>query len=117
MKLTLSIPGFENIDKPNANAPTGLPKGTPTGGLDTTGQNAIWVGIELFLLGAVLLSVYYIIRGGINMMTSGGDKEKFHTGRERVRYAIIGLIVIFLSFFMINIIGTLFGINLLQISK
>lgn len=119
-KLTLSIPGSGGTP---IQIDSGLPKGVPTGGLFDkagnagTGINAVWVGIELFLLGAVLLSVYYIIRGGINMTTSGGDKEKFHTGRERVRYAIIGLIVIFLSFFMINIIGTLFGINLLQISK
>lgn len=107
--LTLSIPGFGQID-----SPTGLPKGTPTGGLSTTGQNAIWVGIELFLVGAILLSIYYIIRGGINMTTSGGDKEKFQRGRERVRYAIIGLIVIFFSIFMVNFIAGLFGVNLLS---
>lgn len=115
-KLALSIPGFGNID-------SGLPKGVPTGGLFKeeggkvvagTGINAIWVGIELLLVGAVLLSLFFIIRGGINMMTSGGDKEKFQRGRERVRYAIIGLIVIFLSFLLVNILGTLFGINLLS---
>lgn len=109
-KLTLSIPGFGNID-------SGLPKGVPTGGLfegnKATGINIIWVAIELLLVGAVLLSIYYIIRGGVNMMTSGGDKEKFTAGRERVRYAIIGLILIFASFFFINIIGKFFGINLL----
>lgn len=110
MKIALSIPGFGKID-------SGLPQGVPTGGLDTTGQNAIWVGIELFLVGAILLFIYYVIRGGINMTTSGGDKEKFQRGRERVRYAIIGLIVVFLSLFIVNFIGTLFGINLLSFSK
>lgn len=112
--LSLSIPDFPNID-------SGLPTGVPTGGLFpteknpfATGQNAIWVGIELFLVGAILLSIYYIIRGGINMTTSGGDKEKFQKGRERVRYAIIGLIVIFFSFFIVNFIGGFFGVNLLS---
>ena len=117
--LSLSIPGFGKID-----SPTGLPTGTPVGGLFKeeggklvagTGQNIIWVGVELFLVGAVLLSLYYIIRGGINMMTSGGDKEKFQAGRERVRYAIIGLIVVFLSIFMVNFIGGFFGVNLLSL--
>lgn len=115
MKITLSIPGFENIDTGNPNL-TPLPKGVPTGGLDT-GQNAIWVGIELFVIGAILLSIYYILRGGINMITSGGDKEKFQKGRERVRYAIIGLIVIFFSLFIVNFIGGLFGVNLLSLNK
>src|SRR3989344_3469310 len=100
-KITLTLPGMKGtpID-------SGLPSGVPTGGLFTTGQNAISVAIELLLVGAALLSVYFIIRGGINMATSGGHKEKFLMGRERVRYAIIGLIIIFMSFFMVNIIGT-----------
>jgi len=118
MKIALSIPGFGKID-------SGLPKGVPTGGLFKegdkvvagTGINAIWVAIELFLLGAVLLSLYQIIRGGINITSSGGDKEKFQRGRERLRYGIIGLIVIFMSFFLVNLIGSLFGINLLSFSQ
>lgn len=118
-KLSLSIPGADG--KP-VQIDSDLPEGVPTGGLFEgdkagTGINAIWVGIELFLIGAVLLSIYYIIRGGINIMTSGGDKEKFQKGRERVRYAIVGLIVVFFSFFIVNFIGGFFGVNLLQISK
>ncbi len=114
MEIALSIPGFENIDKPNASAPTGLPQGVPTGGFLGTGQHIIWVGIELFLIGAILLSIFYIIRGGINMITSGGEKERFAKGRERVRYAIIGLLVIFASFFIINVVGKFFGVELLS---
>lgn len=110
-KIALSIPGPDG--KP-MQIDSGLPAGTPVGGLSGTGQNAIWVGVELFLVGAVLLSLFFIIRGGINMMTSGGDKERFTAGRERVRYAIIGLIVVFLSIFMVNFIGGFFGVNLLS---
>ena len=111
MKFALSIPGTGGTP---IQIDSGLPTGVPTGGLFGTGQNIIWVAIELFILGAILLSIFYIIRGGINMTTSGGDKEKFTAGRERVRYAIIGLIVIFLSIFMVNFIGGFFGVNLLS---
>lgn len=109
MKIALSIPG-------SGGTPIKLepPVGVPSGGLSGTGQNIIWVGVEIALVGAVLLSLFFIIRGGINMMTSGGDKEKFTEGRERVRYAIIGLIVVFLSIFMVNFIGGFFGVNLLS---
>jgi len=113
-KLSLSIPGSGGTPM---QIDSDLPKGVPKGGLLGTGQDVIGVAIEFVIVGAVLLSLYFIIRGGINMMTSGGDKEKFQAGRERVRYAIIGLIVIFLSFFLINIIETLFGINLLSFSE
>lgn len=115
MKIALSIPGFGRID-------SNLPTGVPTGGLftdnkDGTGINAISVAIEVLILGAFLFALYTIIRGGVNMITSGGDKEKFTAGRERARYAIIGLVVIFLSIFLVNFIGNFFGVNLLQISK
>ena len=99
--LSLSIPGFEKLD-------SGLP--VPTGGL-STGNKALGALIEIVLIGAILFALYTIIRGGINMITSGGHKEKFQMGRERVRYAVIGLIVIFMSFFMVNMIGKIFGIT------
>lgn len=119
MKLSLSIPGTGGTP---IKIDSGLPTGVPTGGLFDgnkagTGINIIGAAIDLVLVGAILLSIYFIVRGGINMATSGGHKEKFLMGRERVRYAIIGLIIIFMSFFMVNIIGTLFGIDLLSISK
>ena len=116
--LSLSIPG-------SGGTPIQIepPSGVPSGGLFDkygnagTGISAIGVFIDLILIIAIFLSVLWIIRGGINIITSGGDKEKFQRGRERVRYAIIGLIVIFLSFFMVNIIGTLFGVSLFSFSK
>lgn len=110
--LSLSIPGTNGTP---IQIDSGLPPGVPTGELFGTGQNALWVGIELFLLGAVLFSLLQITRGGMNIMTSGGDKQRFQAGRERVRYGIIGLIVVFLSFFLVNLIGKIFNINLLPL--
>lgn len=108
MKLALSIPGFGKID-------SGL--SVPTGGLFDRGQNLLLVAIQVAVLGALLFSVYTMIRGGINMITSGGDKQKFQAGRERVRYAIIGLVIVFMSIFIVTFLGTAFGVNLLNIFK
>jgi len=108
MKIALTIPGTNGTPM---QIDSGLPEGVPTGGLSDKGNNIIGVLIEFILIVAIFFSLYLLIRGGINMTTSGGQKEKFQTGRERVRYAIIGLIVVFLSFFLINLIGTAFGIQ------
>ena len=110
-KIALSIPGFGKLD-----SPTGLPQGVPTGGIDM-GQKAVGVTIQLILIGAIFIAIFFIIRAGINMMTSGGDKQKFHTARERIRYVIIGLVIIFLSFAIVNLIGRFFGVNLLVLYK
>ena len=120
MKIALSIPGTGGTP---IQIDSGLPTGVPTGGLfDTAGNpgpaiNIINVLLEVTIIIAVVFCVYNIGQAAINMMTSGGEKEKFKSGRERLRYAIIGLILIFLSFFFIKIIGKAFDVNLLFFYK
>lgn len=104
-KIALSIPGFGKID-------VGLPKGVPTGGFDTLNK-IVSVLIEFALIAALGFALYTIAHAAFNMITSGGDKERFAQGRERLRFAIIGLIVIFLSFLILNFFGKLFGVPLL----
>lgn len=108
MKIALSIPDFGKLDDP-----TGLPQGVPTGGLFDTGADALGVAIQIILIAAIFFSILTIIRGGLNMITSGGDKQRFQMGRERIRYAILGLIVVLLSFLLVNFLGRFFGVNLL----
>src|SRR3989344_7031360 len=103
-KLALTIPGFGNID------PKILPTGIQTGRLSGTGENIISVLIEFLIIAALGFALFMIVRAGLNMITSGGDKERFAQGRERLRFAIIGLLVIFFSFAIINLLGNLFGI-------
>lgn len=101
MKMALSIPDFGNI---------GAPPGVPTGGFGTL-NNILGVAIQLALIGAIVFSVYNIIYAGIDMITSGGEKEKMASGRNRIRFAVIGLIFVFLSFLAINFLGSFLGIQ------
>src|SRR3989344_3673353 len=111
MKLALTIPGFGNID------PKVLPTGIQTGGLSGTGEIIISVLIQALIIGALGFALFMLARAGFNMMTSGGDKEKFAQGRERLRYSIIGLLIIFFSFFIIDFFGQLFGVKLISPSS
>lgn len=106
MKLTLSIPQFGQID------PNTLPTGVPTGGL-AKGQQIITVLIEFAAIAALGFALWTIGHAAFNMITSGGDKERFAQGREHLRYAIIGLLVIIFSYFIVTFIGKAFGIKLL----
>ena len=106
MKIALSVPGFGKID-----IPSGLPTGTPTGGLDAIGV-FIGVAINFASIVAIFFSLYTLFRGAINVMTSGGNKEKIHNGQERVRYALLGLLIFFMSFFIVNLFGDFLGVNL-----
>ncbi|SRR6056297_2139404 len=56
-----------------------------------------------FALGlVVLLAVGLIIYGGVKMMTSQGKSEDFKQAQNIVIYAIIGLIVAFLAWALVN---------------
>lgn len=110
MKIALSIPGYPDID-------AGVP--VPTGGLFCelgkvcTGQDIIRVLITATLIGAILTSFFFLGKGGLDIIQSEGKKEKLHSGRERVKFAAFGLMMVFLSFLMINILSAFMGFNLL----
>lgn len=104
--LTLSVPDYGQIKAPG---------GIPTGGLEPggTGQKILQTGIELFFIAAVVIALIVMIFSGIQWITSGGDKQKLASARNRLVFAIIGLVVVFLAFFIIGVIGYVFKVPLL----
>lgn len=61
----------------------------------------------IFVL-AVVFALFYLIWGGFKWLTSGGDKTALQTAREHIIAAIVGLIIIFLSYFILNLIINFF---------
>lgn len=78
-------------------------------------QAIISWAITLTLSVAVILTLVFLIVGGLKWIISGGDKKQLEGAQKTIQYAIIGLVVILLSFFIINFIGLLFGVNLLNV--
>lgn len=107
-QLALTIGGF-NLQPPNQ-----VPQGGLTSG-KTSGVSILQVIISLLLLSAILLSLFYIINGGIKWTTSGGDKQKLESARMTIVYAIMGLFISLFAFLVINIISAVIGVNLLVI--
>lgn len=60
----------------------------------------------IFILTSVafILSIFFIILGGIKMVTASGDPKKLAAAGEAIKYAIIGLAVTILAFVIIQII-------------
>ncbi len=78
------------------------PTGTPTklvgaGGIFNTVAN-----ILIFLVGVV--AVIMLIIGGIRYAVSGGDQAAVTSAKNTILYAIIGLVVAFMAFAIINFI-------------
>jgi hypothetical protein len=84
------------------------PSGVPTGGTDML-PKILQVGINIMFLIAILLSVIYFILGGISWITSQGDKQKIDSAKKKLTYAIIGLVIVFISFAIMHLVGGILG--------
>ena len=88
--------------------------GMPTGGVDTL-SNILSVGIGLLFIISVLLCLTFIIWGGFDWMTAGGNKENIQKARHKLIWAIVGIFVVFLAFFIINVISDFFGVKFYEL--
>lgn len=64
--------------------------------------------VTILLVIAVILSILFLIWGAIRWITSGGDKAKVDGARQAILAAIVGLIIAFLAFFILNVMTFLF---------
>ena len=76
-----------------------------TGGVPTTlfGPGSIFttiVNVLLFIIGAI--SVIMLIWGGIRYTTSAGNSAAVTSAKNTIMYAIIGLVIAFLAFALVN---------------
>ena len=105
-KLALTVPGYGPIE---------APKEVPTGGLRNDGADIIQTGVTLLIVTAIVVALFMLTYSGIQWIMSRGDKQMLDAARMRIIYTIIGLVVVFLSFMIVNIIGGLFGVQLLSL--
>lgn len=67
--------------------------------------------IRAALVFAGIVALYFIIISGIKFITSGGDPKAVEGARKTLMFAIIGLLIVLLSFFIVSVIGYITGVN------
>lgn len=65
--------------------------------------------INLMLMFAGIVAVFFVILGGYQYLTAGGNSEQAEKGRTGVVNAIIGIVIIVLAYVIINVIVNLVG--------
>lgn len=69
--------------------------------------------IDYLLIAAAIIAVIFLIWGGIRWIMSGGDKAKVEAARNSVIGAIIGLIIVFAAYFIIDVVlHVIFGFDI-----
>lgn len=110
----------------------GIPLGNITG-VGSLGMNSLGctggIACALGKLGStisIIIGVVTVIAGlwfmvqvfssSFQWLTSGGDKQALEGARKRLSHAIIGLLMVVLSYALVSIIGLIFGLNILSVA-
>ncbi len=83
-------------------------------GFFTDPNNLIINAINIAFIIAILLSFFYLIWAGFDWITSGGDKGKIDSARQKIINVIIGLVVVAASYALLTLALQLLGYTSLQ---
>ncbi len=53
--------------------------------------------------------------GGITILTAGGNKERFDSGRKTLTFAVVGLIIVFVAFLIVQLITYIFKFDIFPV--
>lgn len=104
-KLALTLPGGEIIKNPQ-----GLKTEITTLG----GFVSALLPIILVLAGLVLFVL--LILGGFGILTSAGSPDKVKAAQGKITSAVIGFVIIFVSYWIARILEVMLGVDILGIS-
>lgn len=73
-------------------------------------------GVGIILIIAALAAFVFLIMGGLQWVTSGGDKAKVEEAQNKIQAALIGLFVVFAAWAIMVVVGQVLGIDLYNLS-
>lgn len=86
------------------------PKEIPSNWRGETGINALLANIVgLFFAAGAIAFIIMFIWGAVQMILSGGDKEAITKARAKISWAIIGVVLMSLSYFVFQLLEAITG--------
>ena len=61
---------------------------------------------------AGLILLFMLIMGGLGLMTAAGNPDKIKAGQGKITAALIGFGIIFISYFVTQLVELMFGIKI-----
>lgn len=86
--------------------------GGPTTASDLVGlikKITVWIAAIFFLV-----AVAFIIISAFDYLTAGGDEEKISSAKKKLVYAIVGIVIAALAFFIPRIVLDILDIGVLE---
>lgn len=85
-------------------APTGVP-------VTVTPDSIVQFLFNLFIALGIILALIFLLYGAIKWITSGGDKAALENARSRIIMAIVGLLIVVLSWVIVNLVIKILGLS------
>jgi len=102
-KLVLKLPGVEG----------GITEPKSFEFSDATIGDIISALIPYIFTIAGLVLFIMLIMGGFGLLTSGGNPDKVNAAKGKLTSALIGFVIIFVSYWLMKILEIVFGIELI----
>jgi len=77
-------------------------------------NSIISITIAIMTVVAGVWFLFLLITGAIGIMNAGGDKGAVADAQKRITTGFIGLVVVIAGIFIADLIGTIFGIEILN---
>lgn len=76
----------------------------------------IGAAVTFIFLAGVIIALFFLLSGGVlRLLLGGGDKISAESARNNIVAAVVGLIILFLTFLLINILLGFFNVNIGEI--
>lgn len=70
--------------------------------------------LPYLFVGAGLLLLLYLIFGGLSLMLSRGDPKAVQSAKDKITGALVGFIIVFAAYWIVQLVGTILGIKAIQ---
>jgi len=70
--------------------------------------------LPFIFTGAGLALLIFLIFGGFQLLTSAGDPKAIEAAKGRITGALVGFIIIFLSYWIVQLLGRILGIEIIK---
>lgn len=107
---------MENLLAQNIQLPGEPPvKITGVPGFNYTDVGSVITGVIPFVIAfAGIGLLLMLISAGYAFLTSAGDAKKLEMGKQRLTYALVGFLIIFVAYWLVIIAGKIFGVVEIQ---
>ncbi len=73
--------------------------------------------LNVALLISAILVFAYLVLGGVEWITSGGDKGKTEGARNKITASLVGLAIVAASYALMQVVAYFFGIDVFNIGS